>query len=59
MLALRTTQGLDASWLSPAQGREVAGFLRAGLAVLRRGRLALTPAGMDVHSAVAERLFER
>ena len=58
MLALRTTQGLDASWLSPAQGREVAGFLRTGLAVLRRGRLALTPAGMDVHSAVAERLFE-
>ena len=58
MLALRTTQGLDTSWLSPAQGREVAGFLRTGLAVLRRGRLALTPAGMDVHSAVAERLFE-
>ena len=58
MLALRTTQGLDASWLSPAQGPEVAGFLRAGLAVLRGGRLALTPAGMDVHSAVAERLFE-
>jgi oxygen-independent coproporphyrinogen-3 oxidase len=58
MLALRTTQGLDASWLSPAQGREVAGFLRTGLAVLRRGRLALTPAGMDVHSAVASRLFE-
>jgi hypothetical protein len=58
MLALRTAEGLEASLLSPGQRREVEGLVGAGLAVLRGGRLALTPAGMDVHSAVAERLFE-
>jgi oxygen-independent coproporphyrinogen-3 oxidase len=58
MLALRTTEGLEASLLSPGQLREVAGLLRGGLAVLLGDRLALTPAGMEVHSAVAERLFE-
>jgi oxygen-independent coproporphyrinogen-3 oxidase len=58
MLALRTAEGLDASLLSPAQQREVAGLVRGGLAVLRGDRLALTPSGMELHSAVAERLFE-
>jgi oxygen-independent coproporphyrinogen-3 oxidase len=58
MLALRTAEGLEASLLSPGQRREVDGLVGAGLALLRGGRLALTPAGMDVHSAVAERLFE-
>jgi hypothetical protein len=32
--------------------------VRGGLAVLSGARLRLTPEGMDVHSAVAERLFE-
>jgi hypothetical protein len=58
MLALRTAEGLDASLLSPAQQREVAGLVRGGLALLRGDRLALTPSGMELHSAVAERLFE-
>jgi oxygen-independent coproporphyrinogen-3 oxidase len=58
MLALRTTEGLDASLLSPAQRREAASLVGAGLATLRGGRLALTPEGMELHSAVAERLFE-
>jgi putative oxygen-independent coproporphyrinogen III oxidase len=58
MLALRTTEGLDASLLSPAQRREVATLVGAGLATLQGGRLALTPEGMELHSAVSERLFE-
>jgi hypothetical protein len=36
----------------------VAGLVRGGLAVLRGDRLVLTPSGMELHSAVAERLFE-
>jgi hypothetical protein len=36
----------------------VASLVRGGLAVVRGGRLQLAPEGMDVHSAVAERLFE-
>ena len=59
MLALRTAEGLDASRLSALPAGEVAALRAAGLAVLTRGRLALTPRGMEVHSAVAERLFER
>jgi len=58
MLALRTVDGLDASLLSPAQRREVAGLVGAGLATLDGGRLVLTPEGMELHSAVVERLFE-
>ena len=58
MLALRTAEGIDAALLTPRQGREAEALVRAGLATMRRGRLALTPAGLDVHSAVAERMFE-
>ena len=58
MLALRTTEGLAAALLSPAQAAEAGRLVQAGLASLGRGRLALTPRGLDVHSAVAERLFE-
>jgi len=58
MLALRTREGLDASLLSSAQRREVAALVGAGLATLEAGMLSLTPEGMELHSAVAERLFE-
>ena len=58
MLALRTAEGVESARLSPAQSAEARRLVRAGLAQLRRGRLALTPRGLDVHSAVAERLFE-
>ncbi len=58
MLALRTTSGAPLSSLSPRQAREAAEAVRRRLAVRRRDRLVLTSRGMDLHSAVAERLFE-
>ncbi len=58
MLALRTTAGAPEGWLSPAQAREAAALVRHRLAVRRAGRLVLTSRGMDLHSAVSERLFE-
>jgi putative oxygen-independent coproporphyrinogen III oxidase len=57
MLSLRTAEGLDAAEIGPERSGEVAALVRAGLAVVRGGRIRLTAAGMDVHSAVAERLF--
>ena len=58
MLSLRTAEGLDAAVLGPERNAEVQALVRAGLAEVDGGRLRLTAAGMDVHSAVAERLFE-
>jgi oxygen-independent coproporphyrinogen-3 oxidase len=58
MLALRTTGGAPLSALSPRQAREAAEAVRRRLAVRRRGRLVLTSRGMDLHSALAERLFD-
>jgi len=58
MLALRTARGLDAALLSSDQLAEAQALSGAGLAALRDGRLSLTGRGMNVHSAVAERLFE-
>ena len=58
MLALRTTRGADLAALSPAQAREAGEAVRRRLAVRRAGRLVLTSRGMDLHSALAERLFE-
>lgn len=58
MLGLRTVRGIEAGLLSPAQLAEARAAVEAGLAVLRDGRLSLTPRGMDVHSALSERLFE-
>lgn len=57
MLALRTAEGLDVAALGPGSRGEVEALVRAGLAVLGGGRIRLTAEGMDVHSAVAERLF--
>jgi oxygen-independent coproporphyrinogen-3 oxidase len=58
MLALRTSRGADLAALSPPQAREVGEAVRRRLAVRRAGRLVLTSRGMDLHSALAERLFE-
>ncbi len=58
MLALRTTRGAELSTLSAAQAREAGEAVRRRLAVRRAGRLVLTSRGMDLHSALAERLFE-
>jgi oxygen-independent coproporphyrinogen-3 oxidase len=58
MLALRTARGAALAELSPRQGREAAEAVRRRLAVRRAGRLVLTSRGMDLHSALAERLFD-
>jgi putative oxygen-independent coproporphyrinogen III oxidase len=58
MLALRTLGGAPLEGLSPAQAREAGEAIRRRLAVRRAGRLVLTSRGMDLHSALAERLFE-
>jgi oxygen-independent coproporphyrinogen-3 oxidase len=58
MLGLRTAEGIDVARLGPGRGAEVDALVRGGLAVVAGGRLRLTPEGMDVHSAIAERLFE-
>jgi oxygen-independent coproporphyrinogen-3 oxidase len=58
MLALRTVRGADLAALSPPQAREAADAVRHRLAVRRAGRLVLTSRGMDLHSALSERLFE-
>ncbi len=58
MLALRTTSGVPLSSLSPRQAREAAEAVKRRLAVRRGDRLVLTSRGMDLHSALAERLFE-
>ncbi len=58
MLALRTRRGADLGALSATQAREAAEAVRRRLAVRRAGRLVLTSRGMDLHSALAERLFE-
>jgi oxygen-independent coproporphyrinogen-3 oxidase len=58
MLALRTTRGAELAALSAAQAREAEEAVRRRLAVRRGGRLVLTSRGMDLHSALAERLFE-
>jgi len=57
MLALRTRRGYPVGDLLPAQAREAETLVRRRLAVRRAGRLVLTSRGLDVHSAVAERLL--
>jgi oxygen-independent coproporphyrinogen-3 oxidase len=58
MLALRTRAGAPLEWFGPAAAGELRSLRRRRLAVVRAGRLVLTSRGMDLHSAVAERLFE-
>jgi oxygen-independent coproporphyrinogen-3 oxidase len=57
MLALRTARGLDARLLPGAKRGEVDALVGAGLASRRGVRIVLTARGLDVHSAVAERLM--
>ena len=57
MLALRTAEGLPIEDVGPGREAAVSALVRAGLAVVGGDRLRLTAEGMDVHSAVAERLF--
>jgi putative oxygen-independent coproporphyrinogen III oxidase len=54
LLGLRTRDGIP---LATAPPREVTSLVRTRLAVRRGGRLVLTSRGLDVHSAVAERLL--
>lgn len=58
MLALRTREGAPLEGLSPRQAREAGEAVRRRLAVRRAGRLVLTSRGLDLHSAVSERLFD-
>jgi len=58
MLALRTREGAPLAALSGAQAAEASEAVRRRLAVRRAGRLVLTSRGMDLHSALSERLFE-
>jgi oxygen-independent coproporphyrinogen-3 oxidase len=57
MLALRTREGLAEGEFAEARRSEVDALVRARLAVRRSGRIVLTSRGMDVHSAVVERLI--
>ena len=57
MLALRTVEGLPLAALPAGKRGEAEALVRARLAVRCGGRLVLTARGMEVHSAVAERLF--
>jgi oxygen-independent coproporphyrinogen-3 oxidase len=57
MLALRTRSGLALDRVPPERRGEVLSLTRGRLAVVRGGRLVLTSRGLDLHSAVAERLF--
>jgi hypothetical protein len=49
--------GIPFAELDGTQRHEVGALLRARLAVLRAGRLVLTSRGMELHSAVSERLM--
>jgi putative oxygen-independent coproporphyrinogen III oxidase len=57
LLSLRTRRGLALDELPPSKSAEVEALVRARLAARLRGRLVLTARGMDVHSAVVERLL--
>jgi len=58
MLGLRTRRGIEVSALGPRAWREVAALKAKRLAVVRAGRLVLTSRGLELQSAVAERLWE-
>jgi putative oxygen-independent coproporphyrinogen III oxidase len=57
MLGLRTRWGIEESGLPEGKRTEVEALVAGRLAVRRGGRLVLTARGLDLHSAVAERLF--
>lgn len=57
MLALRMREGVAIEAVAPERRVELAALQRARLAVVRAGRLVLTGRGMELHSAVVERLL--
>ncbi len=57
LLALRTRRGLPLEAVPPSKRAEVDALARARLAVRLGDRLVLTARGMDLHSAVVERLL--
>jgi putative oxygen-independent coproporphyrinogen III oxidase len=57
LLALRTRRGLPLDELPFSKRADIEALVRAGLAARLGGRLVLTVRGMDVHSAVVERLL--
>ncbi len=57
MLGLRTLRGLDEDLVPGEKLAEVEALVSSGLAARRHGRIVLTARGLDLHSAVAERLF--
>ena len=57
MLALRTRRGLPLREVPAPRRGEPEALVRARLAAVVDGRLVLTARGMDVHSAVVERLL--
>lgn len=57
MLGLRTRRGVPLELVDGAKAGEVAALRRRRLAVVRAGRLVLTSRGLELQSAVAERLF--
>ncbi|HUK65799.1 MAG TPA: radical SAM family heme chaperone HemW [Anaeromyxobacteraceae bacterium] len=59
MLSLRTRRGLEVEQIEPAQRPEIEALERAGLLARLGDRIALTARGMDLHSAVVERLTPR
>ena len=57
MLALRTRRGLPVAEIPAPRRGEAEALTRARLAAVLHGQLVLTARGMDVHSAVVERLL--
>ncbi|WP_176069169.1 coproporphyrinogen-III oxidase family protein [Anaeromyxobacter diazotrophicus] len=57
MLALRLREGAPLAAIAPSRRGEIEALVRARLAVVRGERLVLTSRGLDLHSAVAERLM--
>ncbi len=57
MLALRTRGGLPLSEIPPSRRDEADALVRRRLAARLGGRLVLTARGMELHSAVVERLL--
>jgi putative oxygen-independent coproporphyrinogen III oxidase len=57
MLALRTREGAPLAWVASSLRGEIEALKRARLAVARGERLVLTSRGLDLHSAIVERLL--
>jgi oxygen-independent coproporphyrinogen-3 oxidase len=58
MLGLRLAEGIPEEAIPASRRPELVALARRRLAVRRRGRVALTSRGLDLHTAVVERLVE-